>query len=82
MPELPDQGLIHVPSPHSVPETQKRLEALLLSKGLTIFARIDHSGEAAKVGLEMHPLNCSSLAARKAVRPSCSPPPLWPSTSH
>jgi uncharacterized protein (DUF302 family) len=29
------------------------LESVIASKGLTIFARIDHSGEAAKVGLTM-----------------------------
>jgi uncharacterized protein (DUF302 family) len=50
-----NNGLIHTASPHSVVETLQRLEAILKSKGLTIFALVDHSGEAAKVGMEMHP---------------------------
>ena len=29
MPEQSNNGLVHVASPHSVPETQKRLEAVL-----------------------------------------------------
>ena len=48
-------GLIHLASQHSVEETMRRLEALLGERGITIFARVDHSGEAAKVGLTMQP---------------------------
>lgn len=48
-------GFISKPSPHSVPETIQRLCALLKSKGVAIFALIDHSGEAEKVGLKMRP---------------------------
>jgi uncharacterized protein (DUF302 family) len=48
-------GLIHLSSPHSVPETLKRVQSAVQSHGLTIFCLVDHSGEAAKVGLEMHP---------------------------
>jgi uncharacterized protein (DUF302 family) len=49
-----DNGMQHLSSPYSVPETLKRIESLLQEKGLTIFCRIDHSGEAEKVGLKMH----------------------------
>jgi len=49
----PANGMIHLSSPYSVPETQQRLEALLTSKGLAIFCRVDHSGEAEKSGLKM-----------------------------
>jgi uncharacterized protein (DUF302 family) len=49
-----NNGLIHTASLYSVAETLQRLEAILKSKGLTIFARVDHSGEAAKAGIEMH----------------------------
>jgi uncharacterized protein (DUF302 family) len=45
----------HLSSPYSVPETLKRVESTLEEKGLTILCRIDHSGEAEKVGLKMHP---------------------------
>jgi uncharacterized protein (DUF302 family) len=48
-------GFISKPSPHSVPETIQRLCALLKSKGVAIFALIDHSGEAEKAGLKMRP---------------------------
>ena len=49
-----DNGMQHLSSPYSVSETLKRVELLLQEKGLTIFCRIDHSGEAEKVGLKMH----------------------------
>jgi uncharacterized protein (DUF302 family)/uncharacterized membrane protein YidH (DUF202 family) len=49
------EGLITVPSNHSVPETLDRVEAILQSKGIKVFARVDHSGEAAQVGLTMPP---------------------------
>ena len=54
MPDAKD-GLIHTASGFSVADTLQNLEALLHEKGMTIFARIDHSGEAAKVGMEMRP---------------------------
>jgi uncharacterized protein (DUF302 family) len=54
MPE-PKDGLIHTSSPFSVINTLQKLEAILHEKAMTIFARIDHSGEAEKVGMEMHP---------------------------
>ncbi len=53
MASLPDNGLVHLRSPYSVPETLKRLESVLHAKNLTVFARIDHSDEAAKAGLTM-----------------------------
>lgn len=49
------RGLIHLRSSHSVPETIARLEGVVLSKGIPILARIDHSGGAARVGLRMMP---------------------------
>jgi len=55
MPQLPDNGLIHLSSPHTVMETLARLETIVQAKGLTILARIDHSGDAARVGLQMPP---------------------------
>jgi uncharacterized protein (DUF302 family) len=50
-----NNGMQHLPSPYAVPETLRRVESVLQEKGLTIFCRIDHSGEAEKVGLQMHP---------------------------
>lgn len=68
MPESKN-GLVRIASPRSVPETLQRLEEILRSKGLTIFARIDHSGEAAKVGLEMRPTQVLLFGSPKAGTP-------------
>lgn len=68
MPEY-DNGLVRILSPRSVPETLRRLEEILRSKGMTIFARIDHSGEAAKVGLEMHPTQVLLFGSPKGGTP-------------
>lgn len=46
-------GIVTIPSHHSVDETVGRLKSILQSKGITLFAVIDHSGEAAKVGMKM-----------------------------
>jgi uncharacterized protein (DUF302 family) len=50
-----EAGLVKVPSRYSVEETLRRLEAVFTEKGLKVFAVIDHSGEAEKVGLKMRP---------------------------
>ena len=48
-------GLVHLASAHSVEDTLQRLETMLRQHGVTVFASIDHSGEAEKVGLKMRP---------------------------
>ena len=48
-------GIVRIPSNHSVDETVDKLKTILQSKGVTLFALIDHSGEAAKVGMRMPP---------------------------
>jgi len=48
-------GLLTRPSNHSVAETLDRLEAELRAKGIAVFGRIDHSGEATKAGLSLRP---------------------------
>jgi uncharacterized protein (DUF302 family) len=50
-----ENGLVEVPSRYSQAETLKRLEAAFADTGLNVFALIDHSGEAEKVGLKMRP---------------------------
>jgi uncharacterized protein (DUF302 family) len=50
-----NNGIVNHPSKHSVDETVAKLEALLQAKGITLFASVDHSGEAAKAGLSMRP---------------------------
>jgi uncharacterized protein (DUF302 family) len=61
--------MIHLSSPYSVPETLQRLEALLTSKGLTIFCRIDHSGGAEKAGLKMNPTKLIIFGSPKSGTP-------------
>jgi uncharacterized protein (DUF302 family) len=46
-------GIVTIPSNHSVDETVEKLKGILQSKGITLFVLIDHSGEAAKVGMKM-----------------------------
>jgi uncharacterized protein (DUF302 family) len=46
-------GIARTPGRFPVGETVRRLEELLQAKGLTLFALVDHSGQAEKAGLEM-----------------------------
>ncbi|WP_266181428.1 DUF302 domain-containing protein [Dyella humicola] len=50
-----DQGIVQIRSQHGVSETLQRLEQILAEHQLTIFARIDFSGDAARAGLAMRP---------------------------
>jgi uncharacterized protein (DUF302 family) len=50
-----EEGIVKIPSRHSVDETVDKLKAILRSKGVTLFALVDHSGEAEKVGMKMPP---------------------------
>lgn len=49
----PNPGIVTQQSVHSVDETVRKLEEVLRTKGITLFAVIDHSGEAEKVGMRM-----------------------------
>ena len=64
-----DNGIVNTASPYSVDETVQHLESLLAGKGVAIFARIDHSGEAAKVGMEMHPTKLLIFGSPRAGTP-------------
>ena len=48
-------GIISKPSNHSVDQTVDKLKSILEARGVTLFALVDHSGEAAKAGLNMRP---------------------------
>lgn len=50
-----DDGVTKRESRYSVQQTLDRLEAVLKERGITVFARIDHAGEATKVGLNLPP---------------------------
>jgi uncharacterized protein (DUF302 family) len=55
MEQAESNGIVDKPSNHSVDETVEKLEGILQSKGVTLFATVDHSGEAAKTGMKMRP---------------------------
>jgi len=63
------RGLVHLESPHSVPETLTTLENVLRSKGIPVLTRIDHSGDAARVGLHMNPAELLIFGNPKAGTP-------------
>ena len=50
-----DNGLVKMKSPYSVAKTIDRFEQAVKKKGMTIFARVDHTKGAKKVGLELRP---------------------------
>lgn len=50
-----DDGLVKMKSAHGVTETLNRLEKAITEKGMTVFARIDHSKGAAKVDKQLRP---------------------------
>jgi uncharacterized protein (DUF302 family) len=62
-------GIVDVPSNHSVDETVDRVKTFLQSKGITLFALIDHSGEAEKVGMKMPPTKLLIFGSPKAGTP-------------
>jgi uncharacterized protein (DUF302 family) len=62
-------GLINIPSNHSVDETVEKLKGILQAKGITLFALIDHSGEAAKTGMRMRPTKLLVFGNPKAGTP-------------
>ena len=55
LPMQKEEGIVKIPSHHSVDETVDKLKTILKAKGVTLFALVDHSGEAEKVGLKMPP---------------------------
>jgi uncharacterized protein (DUF302 family) len=69
MSALQGNGLVDLPSNHSVEETLDRLRRILGAKNITLFAVVDHSGEAAKAGIEMLPTKLVIFGNPKAGTP-------------
>jgi uncharacterized protein (DUF302 family) len=69
MTEANDTGVVNIPSNHSVDETTEKLRGILAAKGVTLFALIDHSGEAEKAGLKMPPTKLLIFGSPKAGTP-------------
>jgi len=64
-----DNGIVNQPSRHSVDETVAKLKGILQAKGVTLFALVDHSGEAEKVGMNMLPTKLLIFGSPKAGTP-------------
>ena len=62
-------GIIDKRSHHSVDQTVEKLKGILQAKGVTLFALIDHSGEAEKAGLTMRPTKLLIFGNPKAGTP-------------
>ncbi len=54
-PSMAADELVTKQSKYSVSETLDRLTKILKSKGITIFARVDHAAGAKKVGMDLRP---------------------------
>jgi uncharacterized protein (DUF302 family)/uncharacterized membrane protein YidH (DUF202 family) len=64
-----ERGIIDTPSNHSVDETVEKLKGILQAKGVTLFALVDHSGEAEKAGMKMRPTKLLIFGNPKAGTP-------------
>jgi len=62
-------GIVDIRSNHSVDETVDKLEGILQAKGVTLFAFVDHSGEADRVGMKMRPTKLLIFGSPKAGTP-------------
>jgi uncharacterized protein (DUF302 family) len=68
--ENSQNGIVTIPSHHSVDETVQRLEGILQAKGVKLFSVIHHSGEADKAGMQMRPTKLLIFGNPKLERPS------------
>ncbi len=64
-----DNGIVSHASNHSVDETVAKIKGILQAKGITLFALLDHSGEAEKAGLTMMPTKLLIFGSPKAGTP-------------
>ena len=64
-----DTGIVDIRSNHSVDQTVERIKGILNAKGVTLFAFVDHSGEAEKVGMEMPPTKLLIFGSPKGGTP-------------
>ena len=64
-----ENGLLQVASRYTVDETVDRLKAILAERGLKMFALVDPSGEAEKVGMKMRPTKLLTFGSPKGGTP-------------
>ena len=70
------EGIVTRPSPFSVEETLERLQEAIHSRNLSLFAHIDHSGEAKRVGLKMQEAHVLIFGSPKGGTPLMIASPL------
>src|SRR3989441_8639803 len=70
------EGIVTRPSPFTVEETLERLQEAIHSRNLSLFAHIDHSGEAKRVGLTMQEAHVLIFGNPKAGTPLMIASPL------
>ena len=64
-----ENGIISIPSNYSVDQTVEKLRGILQVKAVTLFALVDHSGEAERVGMKMPPTKLLIFGSPKAGTP-------------
>jgi uncharacterized protein (DUF302 family) len=69
MTSIGSNGIVDVLSNYPVDRTVENLQRILTSKGIPMFALIDHSGEAAKIGVKMLPTKLLIFGSPKAGTP-------------
>jgi len=62
-------GIVTIRGQRSVEQTVQKLREILQAKGVALFALIDHSGEAEKVGMRMPPTKLLIFGNPKAGTP-------------
>src|ERR1700730_9916637 len=69
MAQIAGKGIITIPGKHSVDETVEKLKSILQTKGVTLFALVDHNGEAEKAGMKMRTTKLLIFGSPKAGTP-------------
>jgi len=64
-----EEGIVSIRSSDSVDQTVGRIKRVLQAKGVTLFALVDHSGEAEKVGMKLPPTKLLIFGNPKAGTP-------------
>lgn len=64
-----EKGLVTLQSNHSVKDTADKLASIIESKGMTVFARVDHEKNAAGVDLALRPTEVIMFGNPKAGTP-------------
>ena len=66
---MAQEGLINIRSNRAAADIVNRLDAALVAKGITLFARVDHASGAAEVGLKLRPTTVLIFGNAKAGTP-------------